>query len=122
MKTKPFDLEAAKNGAPLVTRDGRKARFIAYVPEAEARYVVTVFVEGATSPGFRHEDGILREDRSPSEHDLFIQVQTKTMYVNLYHERAGIFTAYSFQSEELALANAGRGASAIAQKIEVELP
>lgn len=31
---KPFSLEQAKAGAPLVTRDGREAVFIAHVPEA----------------------------------------------------------------------------------------
>ena len=31
---KPFNLEAAKAGAPLVTRDGRPAKFIAHVAEA----------------------------------------------------------------------------------------
>lgn len=41
----PFDLEAAKAGAPLVTRDGRKARFVAHVPEAKL-YPYVVHVEG----------------------------------------------------------------------------
>lgn len=31
---KPFSLEQAKAGAPLVTRDGREAVFIAHAPEA----------------------------------------------------------------------------------------
>lgn len=31
---KPFDLEAAKRGEPIVMRDGRKVKFVAYVPEA----------------------------------------------------------------------------------------
>lgn len=33
---KPFDLEAAKRGEPIQTRDGREAKFIAHVTEAEA--------------------------------------------------------------------------------------
>lgn len=37
---KPFDLEAAKRGEPIVTRDGRKVKFVAYVPEADDREVV----------------------------------------------------------------------------------
>ena len=35
---KPFDLEAAKAGAPIVTRDGRSAKFIAHVAEARNKY------------------------------------------------------------------------------------
>lgn len=43
---KPFDLEAAKRGEPIVTRDGRKAKFVAHVPEAYEAYSVIVFIEG----------------------------------------------------------------------------
>lgn len=32
MKTKPFNMEAALNGAPVVTRDGRRVRDIQYSP------------------------------------------------------------------------------------------
>ena len=31
---KPFDLEAAKKGDPIITREGKAMKFIAYVPEA----------------------------------------------------------------------------------------
>ena len=31
--TKPFSLEFAQQGHPLITRDGRNAKFIAYVSE-----------------------------------------------------------------------------------------
>lgn len=37
---RPFDLEAAKRGEPIVTRDGRPAKFVAHVPEADDREVV----------------------------------------------------------------------------------
>lgn len=39
-----FDLGAAKRGEPFVTRDGRKAKFIAHVPEASKYYRVIVFL------------------------------------------------------------------------------
>ena len=32
---KPFDLEAAKRGEPIVTRGGEAAKFIAHVPDAD---------------------------------------------------------------------------------------
>ena len=37
---KPFDLEAAKRGKPIVTRDGRPVKFIAHVPEAKSEIIV----------------------------------------------------------------------------------
>lgn len=32
-KTKPFDLEKALKGAPVVTRDGRRAKIVGYEPQ-----------------------------------------------------------------------------------------
>lgn len=42
---KPFNLEAAKRGEPIITRDGRKAKFVAYVPEAEEFQQVLVLID-----------------------------------------------------------------------------
>ncbi len=33
MSRLPFNLQSAMSGHPLITRDGHKAKFIAYVPE-----------------------------------------------------------------------------------------
>ena len=43
---KPFDLEAAMSGEPIVTRDGRKAKFVVHVPEAKNDQQVVLLVEG----------------------------------------------------------------------------
>ena len=43
---KPFDLEAAKAGAPIVTRDGRPAKFIAHVAEAHPSQRLLVLIDG----------------------------------------------------------------------------
>jgi hypothetical protein len=42
LNMKPFNLEAAMRGEPIVTRDGRKAKFVAYEPEAEKHKVVAL--------------------------------------------------------------------------------
>ena len=42
---KPFNLEAAKRGEPIVTRNGRKAKFVAHVTEAECEKIV-VLIDG----------------------------------------------------------------------------
>lgn len=54
---KPFNLEAAKRGEPIVTRDGRKARFIAHVPEAGEAYRVVVYIEDHIDVQSYYEDG-----------------------------------------------------------------
>lgn len=42
---KPFDLEAAMRGEPIVTRDGLDAKFVAYVPEADVSQRLVVLIE-----------------------------------------------------------------------------
>ena len=80
---KPFDLEAAKRGEPLVTRDGRKARFIGHVPEALSGFRVVVFLEGDGEASDYLESGAYYED-DPSEHDLFMAPKKRTVWVNIY--------------------------------------
>jgi hypothetical protein len=53
----PFDLEAAMRGEPIVARDGRQARFIAYVPEAAQSGRVVAMIEGCELPLLYYEDG-----------------------------------------------------------------
>lgn len=43
---RPFNLDAAKAGAPLVTRNGKPARFVAHVPEADEGYRLIVYIDG----------------------------------------------------------------------------
>ena len=49
---KPFDLEAAKAGAPIVTRDGRPAKFIAHVAEAHPSQRLLVLIDGTVHTKF----------------------------------------------------------------------
>ena len=43
---RPFNLDAAKAGAPLVTRNGKPARFVAHVPECAEGYRLIVYIDG----------------------------------------------------------------------------
>jgi len=80
---KPFDLEKAKSGHPLITRDGRKAKFIAHVPECDDLYRVLVYVEGAKQVwNFTESGTVIRSSGQPQ--DLFIAVEKKTGWVNIY--------------------------------------
>lgn len=67
---KPFDLEAAKRGEPIVTRDGRKAKFIAHVPEANKDSQV-VFLVGSDLY-IRQTSGLGKRKTTYSELDLFM--------------------------------------------------
>lgn len=74
MSKRPFDLNAAKAGAKLVTRDGREAKFIAYVPEAKEPLIVMTGRKVLTYL----KDG-LRYCYPESPHDLFLAVQTRSI-------------------------------------------
>ena len=82
---KPFDLEAAKAGAPLVTRDGRPAKFIAHVAEAHQNQRLLVLIDGDIH--IRFEDGsyLGRGGRGgETNNDLFMAPVKRTVWVNLY--------------------------------------
>lgn len=74
---RPFNLEEAKAGHPLITRDGRPAKFVAHVPEAKDsqhvivmidRTVVAMYGYGGTCP-----HATLREQH---DSDLFMAPRT----------------------------------------------
>lgn len=83
MKTKPFDLHAAMSGAKLVTRDGRDAKFIAYVPETDPGGRVLVLID-KTVWGL-YDNGKFRK-RGASNVDLFLAVQTRSINGHEYPE------------------------------------
>ena len=80
---KPFDLEAAKAGAPLVTRDGRAAKFIAHVGEAYPSQRLLALVNGDVHIRFDNgqfgssSDGV-------SDNDLLMAPVKRTVWINLY--------------------------------------
>lgn len=80
----PFDLEAAKAGAPLVTRDGSNARFIAHVPESCPSAKLIAMIEGSAVPCYFHDNGKFI-NRFDDQRDLFMAPKPKrTVWVNVY--------------------------------------
>lgn len=78
---KPFDLEAAKRGESIVTRDGREVKFIAHVPEAEPDTQV-IYLEGDKLWGARVDGSAIRE----VSHELFMAPKKRTLWVNMYED------------------------------------
>lgn len=68
---KPFDLQAAMRGEPIVTRDGRKAKFVAYVPEAEEPSRLVVLDERTGCVSLIYETGKF-STYADSMEDLFM--------------------------------------------------
>lgn len=116
---KPFNLDDAIIGAPIVTRDGESARFIAYVPETMDNSQLIVLTKGKLR--FYFANGSFLNDGIPSSFDLFMAPIKKTVWVNFYQEmRAG----YYYETEEQANKNAGNSFTRIGKKahpVEIEI-
>lgn len=87
-----FNLEEAKEGKPLVTRDGRDAKFIAHVPEALPNWRLIVMIDRAGKPGFWPESGIddpAEEDYAGPESDLFMKTVKRTIFLNAWEDGHG---------------------------------
>lgn len=102
----PFDLARAMAGEPIVTRDGRKARFVAHVPEAED-YKVVAFVEGERAAINYTESGVFElgaDDYIFIRYDLFMAPKPKrTVWVNVWKNGFGNIVASGHTTKEEAL-------------------
>lgn len=81
---KPFDLEAAKRGEPIQTRDGRPVKFIAHVPEATESQQVVVLIGNTVRA--RYPTGTFL-DFEGDDDDLFMAPLKRTVWVNVYYRR-----------------------------------
>lgn len=100
---KPFDLEAAKRGEPIQTRDGQLVKFIAHVPEADESQRLVILIDN-TVVGF-YKKGTHARDLE-TELDLFMAPRKRTVWVNLYRPYADDYSygqpATCFATKELA--------------------
>ena len=80
---KPFNLEAAKAGAPLVTCNGRPAKFIAHVGEAQPSQRLVVLIDGGVYTKFE-SGGYSKNPAHVSSYDLFMAPVKRTVWANVY--------------------------------------
>ena len=80
---KQFDLEDAKSGKPVCTRDGRKARIICF--DRNHQYPVVALIEckdGEEMIAAFTKDG--ETDYEPKNHGLMMLPEKKEMWINIY--------------------------------------
>lgn len=82
-KMKPFDLEAAKAGKPVCTRDGRKARIICFDTINKGNYPIIALLEdkGSEAIFYYNKDG---KCNVGTERDLMMLPEKKEGWVNVY--------------------------------------
>ena len=119
-KRRPFNLEAAMRGEPLITRDGRRMKFVAYVPEAK-EYKVIAFLHGRDEADKFTVDGRYYAGSTSNDscRDLFmVPKPTRTVWLN-FHEKNNLAIWYT--SEALAKSSAGIQAIAVAVPVQIDL-
>ena len=102
---RPFDLELAKQGEPVCTRDGRNARIICFDAKNESYPIVALIQDGARECVFNFGlDGRFTHTKEDVDDiDLFMKSTQHTGWINIYNYNGKIHcdsTVYT--SEEVA--------------------
>ena len=100
---KEFDLEAAKAGKPVCTRDGRKARIICFDRINGDYYkivaCVTAFDGDFEEVLFYGIDGYIVDSQNPKDEDLMMLPEKKEGWVNVYKDGLLGTRAYNTEKE-----------------------
>ena len=103
---KPFDIQKAKEGKPVCTRDGRKARIIAF--DKKGFRAIVGLVDDGDKETLMLYDEAGRSTGDVSEFDLMMLPEKKEGWVNVYKGIDGItFSKHPYPSKEEAIKNAG---------------
>ena len=128
LNLKTFDLEAAKLGKPVCTRDGRKARIICYDRQSDHGFPLVVLVENTGAEKdedvhfYRANGTAATAERAQ---DLMMLSEKKEGWVNLYKSdnsnlAAFLGSVYVYNTKEEALNNASPNRTIATVKIEWE--
>lgn len=80
---KPFDLEAAKSGKPVCTRDGRKARIICFDAKGDPCPIIALVEENGIESAY-HYDKNGQNAYNKSKLDLMMLLEKKSGWVNIF--------------------------------------
>lgn len=105
LNLKPFNLEAAKSGKPVCTRDGRKARIICFDKKCLDEQILIVLVDYGKEESiyFYTTDGKCIDDFS--SFDLMMLPEKKEGWVNIY--RGQVYNAFEKAEEARKIAEHG---------------
>lgn len=96
-KLKPFNLEAALQGKPVVTRDGRPVKIAGYNPDALKLFKLIGWLDNMTCSWRADGKHIYTEEHAD---DLFMLSETVTLWVNVYEYEGRPFTGSTFETKE----------------------
>ena len=82
---KPFDLEAAKQGKPVCTRDGRKARIICF--DAKGSMPIVALISNGDYENLHRYYNSGSNYNVDNDYDLMMLPEKKEGWINVYKER-----------------------------------
>lgn len=100
---KEFDLEAAKSGKPVCTRDGRKARIICFDAKGEKPIIALIANGNSEDVNYYYITGKVRFLDKEDENDLMMLHEKKEGWVNVYKKEQNRYVKGFFPSREIAL-------------------
>ena len=117
LNLKPFDLEAAKQGKPVCTRDGHKARIICFDrKDIKSIVALVTFIHGTsvTEKAFYYfEDGCHLSKNDNNIYDLMMLPEKHEGWINIYKKNDDErYFAHIYDTK--ALAKIGKNAGCIA--------
>ena len=99
LNLKPFDLQKAKQGTPVCTRDGRKARIICFDAKGDKPIIALVEMGTAETPNNYPIDGKAVSAKEASC-DLMMLPEKKEGWVNVY--KGGLLDTKSYPTKKEA--------------------
>ena len=105
---KPFDINLAKQGKPVCTKDGREARIICF--DAMGKYPIVALVKTIKGDQEYSADytieGHYYGSNNPGDMDLVMATKKKKGWINLYkndvYKDRLVPSAYVYESKEVA--------------------
>lgn len=123
LNLKKFDLEAAKAGKPVCTRDGRKARILCYDLKG-AKYPIVAAIETqdyiAESISAYDKNGRFVHDKE-NNNDLMMLLEKKEGWINIYTNSGSVETGINiYKTEEIAKSSASNSSINYLDTIKIE--
>lgn len=121
-KLKPFDLEAAKNGAPVCTRSGCDVRIVCFdVRDVRGDHPVLALIDSGDIELEANygADGKYRHDKCRHQFDLFMAPTKREGWVNIYKTLSSK-VAVIHETEDQAIDNRTGDAATYIDTVKVE--
>ena len=106
---KPIDIELAKQGKPVCTRDGRKARIICFDRKGDICPIIALVEENGMEVTKSYDENGRANYKNADNYDLMMLPETKEGWVNVYRDCDGANITKDdniYSSKEAAMASA----------------